>query len=998
MLGMVSAAFTIPSALNNKIEKIMNHFYQISRTCLAILLLNCSVFMTSSFAATNPTESHVNYSTKGGIKPIVGKKFVGSQPNVMTQGIRVSEETLPSHGSGEQIPASLPMKSQGAAYQTMGTSFTTIDFDTNAARGGFYNIPPDPCSATGQDHVVLVVNTSIEWYTKSGSQLASMSLKSFFGALTNTFDPKVIYDQYEDRFVVVTLEKTYSPDTSFMYVAVSQTGDPTQGWYGARFDVKQNFTGTDGWFDYPGFAVDNQAVYITGNYFPFSGSGLLGTRLIAIDKGTSGGFYAGSSATTYMHDPVTATGALDVTLQPAHMFGSQTGVSTFIIGYSGINDGTNEYLQLIQILNPLSGSPTYNLQYVFLGDITNTSVSLPDAPQLGSAQTIEVNDRRTLNAVWRDSVLWVAACDLPSSGTDAGQATARWFKISTQNLATLSLDTQGEVGAEDLGVGTYTFFPSIAVNEWSDAVIGFSASNSSIYAGAYYAYMPADSSSFGSTMTVKVGEAPYYRAFSGSRNRWGDYTSVAIDPVDNSFWVFNEYAKTTATGDLGHTGETGAWGTAILSVDPIVPDPSSLAATNQTTSTIDLNWNGNSPEFRVLQKQGSSSGSPVDGAIVYEGSNLNTQVTSLSENTAYYYTVYGKSGTFFSSSSQKIATATTSSSQSDSTVIAFLSGQTGSQTFGSTGITINLTTGSGTDGSINVVVGANPGSALLPPTIENISQDKFWTITNDGLSGMIYNITLDLTGISGISDFSTLSILKRDGDGQPWADLKNDGFAHSYANPNITVTGLTGFSDFAVGGGSDNPLPVEIAEFTVKATSLGAKLNWVTQTETDNLGFIVSRNGNQLASYKQNEALKGQGTSINAHHYSFTDQSVVEGETYEYALISVDYSGLEHRHPKVVEINFGDNDEGIIENYELAQNYPNPFNPSTTINFTMKKAGFARLKVFDILGRVVYNEAINATKGNNTVKFNAKNLTSGVYFYQLNTEGFSKTMKMMLMK
>jgi hypothetical protein len=87
-----------------------------------------------------------------------------------------------------------------------------------------------------------------------------------------------------------------------------------------------------------------------------------------------------------------------------------------------------------------------------------------------------------------------------------------------------------------------------------------------------------------------------------------------------------------------------------------------------------------------------------------------------------------------------------------------------------------------------------------------------------------------------------------------------------------------------------------------------------------------------------------------------------------------------------------------IESYSLNQNYPNPFNPSTTINFTMKKAGLATLKVYDMLGRNVFEKQLQASVGANSVTFDAQNLTSGVYFYQLNTEAFSKTMKMMLVK
>ncbi len=950
-------------------------------------------------AASDLNNSYVRYSSTNPVKPIIGKTPIKNQSSSLHQRLNGYEKPLPSIGSDVQVSTHLPLKFQGSVNQTMGTSFTTIDFDTNAARGGFYNIPPDPCSATGQDHVVLVVNTSIEWYTKSGSRLASMSLKNFFGALTNTFDPKVIYDQYEDRFVVVTLEKTFSPDTSFMYVAVSQTGDPTQGWYGIRLDVKQSSSGDQYWFDYPGFAVDNQAVYITGNYFPFSSGTDFFTRLIAIDKGTSGGFYSGSSATSYIHDPVTSSGGEQTTLQPAHMFGSQSGVSTFIVSYSGLTLGTDEGLQIIQISNPLSGSPAYNRQNIIVGDITNPLIGLHDAPQLGSAQTIEVNDRRALNAVWRDNVLWAVACGLPNSGINSGQATARWWKIDTQNLLSLSLLDQDEIGGEDLGTGTYTFFPSIGVNEWGDAVIGFSASNASIYGGAYYAYMPADSSSFGSTMTVKAGEVPYYRAFGGSRNRWGDYSSVAIDPVDNSFWVFNEYAKSTLTGDLGLTGETGAWGTAILNVDPVVPVPSSISASNETTSSIDLDWAGNSPEFRILQKEGSSSSSVTDGTVLYEGSNLSDQASGLDENNAYFYTVYGKSGAHFSATPAKVATRTLSSSPGDSTVLSYLNGETGSKTFGSTGISIDLTTPTATDGSINVVLGSNPGSALLPPTIQNISQDKYWTITNSGLSAMVYDITFDLTGVSGIDAFGTLSMLKRDGIGQPWADLKDDGFTHSYSSPNITVAGLSSFSDFAIGGGSDNPLPVEISEFSANALDDGINIQWTTQAETDNLGFILTRNGNQIASYESHASLRGQGTSLQSSKYNFLDADLEKGNEYTYNLISVDITGERHTYRQTIEVKA----TKAIESeqplkYALWQNYPNPFNPSTTISYALEKAGPATFKVFDLLGREVFAVELQAGIGPNTYTFNANNLTSGVYFYQLSAEGFSKTMKMLLMK
>lgn len=89
----------------------------------------------------------------------------------------------------------------------------------------------------------------------------------------------------------------------------------------------------------------------------------------------------------------------------------------------------------------------------------------------------------------------------------------------------------------------------------------------------------------------------------------------------------------------------------------------------------------------------------------------------------------------------------------------------------------------------------------------------------------------------------------------------------------------------------------------------------------------------------------------------------------------------------------------VVSGYELKQNYPNPFNPSTTINFSIPKNGFVSLKVFDINGREV-ESLINEDKpaGSYEVNFNASNLSSGTYFYKLNTSSFSSVKKMTLIK
>jgi len=85
--------------------------------------------------------------------------------------------------------------------------------------------------------------------------------------------------------------------------------------------------------------------------------------------------------------------------------------------------------------------------------------------------------------------------------------------------------------------------------------------------------------------------------------------------------------------------------------------------------------------------------------------------------------------------------------------------------------------------------------------------------------------------------------------------------------------------------------------------------------------------------------------------------------------------------------------------YELKQNYPNPFNPVTTIQFSLPVNQHVSLKVYNILGNEVTELAGREfNKGIHKISFNADRLVSGLYFYKLDTKGFSKMKKMMIVK
>ena len=94
-----------------------------------------------------------------------------------------------------------------------------------------------------------------------------------------------------------------------------------------------------------------------------------------------------------------------------------------------------------------------------------------------------------------------------------------------------------------------------------------------------------------------------------------------------------------------------------------------------------------------------------------------------------------------------------------------------------------------------------------------------------------------------------------------------------------------------------------------------------------------------------------------------------------------------------------DEEEIIPEAFELRQNYPNPFNPSTTIEFALPRAVKVQLRIYDVLGRTVgtlVDEKMPA--GRYEIRFEARNLPTGMYFYRIQADRFVEIRKMLLVK
>ncbi|HOJ08109.1 MAG: T9SS type A sorting domain-containing protein [Ignavibacteriota bacterium] len=191
-------------------------------------------------------------------------------------------------------------------------------------------------------------------------------------------------------------------------------------------------------------------------------------------------------------------------------------------------------------------------------------------------------------------------------------------------------------------------------------------------------------------------------------------------------------------------------------------------------------------------------------------------------------------------------------------------------------------------------------------------------------------------------------------------------------------------------------IPVELTSFTAQVIDSKVSLKWQTATELNNSGFEIQKkksgDKNQNIEWAKIGFVNGKGTTASANNYFFIDDELTNGKTY-YRLKQLDFDGT-FSYSHEVEVDYK-----APVSYSLEQNYPNPFNPETDISFTLAKSDNVTLKIYNILGSEVVtlvNEFMEA--GKHTIKFNAADLTSGVYLYTIKSGSFTATRKMILMK
>lgn len=208
--------------------------------------------------------------------------------------------------------------------------------------------------------------------------------------------------------------------------------------------------------------------------------------------------------------------------------------------------------------------------------------------------------------------------------------------------------------------------------------------------------------------------------------------------------------------------------------------------------------------------------------------------------------------------------------------------------------------------------------------------------------------------------------------------------ASSHGNISGTLTGN--------GTQCEGALPVELVSFTASTIDLGVRLDWTTAIEVDNYGFEIERQNNTSEEWMKIGFREGHGNSNSPQDYSYFDSDDISGAIL-YRLKQIDIDGT-FEYSESIEI-----DVPLPDKYELFQNRPNPFNPTTTIKYSIPEDTEVKLAIYDILGNEVellIDQYQNA--GTYSITFDASNLSSGIYYYKLQTSNYSEVKKMVLLK
>lgn len=474
--------------------------------------------------------------------------------------------------SRKQFPitnAEYKAKKSAASNPELGNSYG-LHWYTNSGKKRQINggIPNDNTLAVSNDGIVLSsLNSTIYAYNLETDTLAlenqKISLATMAGeSSSNTsnhyFDPKLIYDEEADRFILIFL-KNNSPSNNMIVVCFSTTNDPNDDWN--VYEIPGNPLDNNRWTDFPAISLTNEDLFITGNLIIPNVSwqvGFDGSVVWQIEKAT--GYSSTEDLNTKLYSDIKFE---DRYIRNLHVVRGADGFTDKQYILSNRNfDITNDTIFVLDIEGNLSdGSPELTVNY----GISDLPYGVPPNARQEDTDTsdptlgLQTNDARVLAAIKHgDEIQFVSNSINPATGFSSiyhGVIT----NLETPNItANLIADPVKDFG-----------YPNIAWtgNEDCDneVIIGFNHTSPTDFPGISCVYVD-NNREYSDVVVLKEGEN-YVDRLNGGYERWGDYFGLQRK--------YNEPGKVVSFGYFGTENNLNSgWHNEIFS-----PDTSKLGIT-----------------------------------------------------------------------------------------------------------------------------------------------------------------------------------------------------------------------------------------------------------------------------------------------------------------------------------------------------------------------------------------------------------------------------------
>ena len=483
-----------------------------------------------------------------------------------------------------QLPDSRPRAalspSGGAVLPSTGPS--PVPSVTFGAVQGSSAVPPDSTGAVGPAQVLTVTNHGLQAHTKSGAFIGAVTTWTFWQMFNPAFpfDPRVIYDPVQQRFIVVALDYRSNGTTAYdgsIYIAVSHTSDVLGGWtlrkYLSCVAASSCSSANAPAIDFPmvGLSQNFLAVHVVGNRtYVFSYPALRqpqGQAPVTVLAAAGPGYLDSWGA------PVVSASATDGDL---YFVKSNLGVA----GDFRLNRLTGPPDAPSFVSGPVITMPSH------LSQVGCIPANAPQSPEPGTGNVVTItNVPVNSDAVARDDYVWFTESRRVQAGDCGGHARVLWLKFHKAG-------TFADGGVIEDATGRWFMYPTIAVNRFHDVLVGFTQTSAAEYASAAYAFRAGTdpAGTMRDARVYKSGEGHFNLPYSAGIGRWGDYSHTVVDPSDDTtLWTIQEYAR----AQVGTGPGSGRWGTWWAAVNPRAAQPPGAPRTLQaaaTGSSVLLTW------------------------------------------------------------------------------------------------------------------------------------------------------------------------------------------------------------------------------------------------------------------------------------------------------------------------------------------------------------------------------------------------------------------------